>query len=205
MRTELDACRIGTKASLRDAINAIDRGGVRIALMVDGEGRLVATLTDGDIRRSLLRGMDLASSARYPNHWSLQHDRIGRNNKQSSLNAAHGAAQIESCGQVCIERHDLLQKLFREALIRSLECIELLATQALAMSIMVIPRRASLPRRVFRHLALLVRSHKKGLLLLRFHAVMYCEAPADPQDRALDTVEHLINLLNNPDLMNSDG
>jgi len=63
MRTELDACSIGTEASLRDAINAIDRGGVRIALMVDGEGCLVGTLTDGDIRRCLLRGMDLASPA----------------------------------------------------------------------------------------------------------------------------------------------
>ncbi|MBD2548395.1 hypothetical protein H6G65_02095 [Microcystis elabens FACHB-917] len=50
MRTQLDACRIATGASLREGINAIDRGGVRIALMVDGEGRLVGTLTDGDIR-----------------------------------------------------------------------------------------------------------------------------------------------------------
>ena len=63
MRTQLDACSIATGASLRDAINAIDRGGVRIALMVDGEGRLVGTLTDGDIRRCLLRGLDLASPA----------------------------------------------------------------------------------------------------------------------------------------------
>ena len=63
MRTQLDACSIATEASLRDAINAIDRGGVRIALMVDGEGRLVGTLTDGDIRRCLLRGMELASPA----------------------------------------------------------------------------------------------------------------------------------------------
>ena len=45
MRTQLDACSIATGASLRDAINAIDRGGVQIALMVDGEGRLVGTLT----------------------------------------------------------------------------------------------------------------------------------------------------------------
>jgi dTDP-glucose pyrophosphorylase len=63
MRTQLDGCCIGVNASLRDAINAIDRGGVRIALMVDIERRLVGTLTDGDIRRCLLRGMDLGSAA----------------------------------------------------------------------------------------------------------------------------------------------
>jgi hypothetical protein len=63
MRTQLDACCITTDPSIRDAISAIDRGGVRIALMVDGEGRLVVTLTDGDIPRCLLRGMDLDSPA----------------------------------------------------------------------------------------------------------------------------------------------
>ena len=62
-RTQLCACCIAIGASLREAINAIDRGGVRIALMVDGDGRLVGTLTDGDIRRCLLRGLDLSSPA----------------------------------------------------------------------------------------------------------------------------------------------
>ena len=63
MRTQLDACCIGTDSSLRDAISAIDRGGVRIALMLDENGRLVGTLTDGDIRRRLLGGMDLDGPA----------------------------------------------------------------------------------------------------------------------------------------------
>lgn len=63
MRTQLTDCVIGTDATLRAAIDAIDRGGARIALMVDGEGRLIGTLTDGDIRRSLLRGLDLTGPA----------------------------------------------------------------------------------------------------------------------------------------------
>jgi dTDP-glucose pyrophosphorylase/CBS domain-containing protein len=63
MRTQLDAFCIAEDASLRDAINAIDRGRARIALVLDGDGRLVGTLTDGDIRRCLLQGVDLDTPA----------------------------------------------------------------------------------------------------------------------------------------------
>ena len=63
MRTQLDACCIRIEATLREAIAAIDRGGLRIALMVDCDGRLVGTLTDGDIRRCLVRGMNLDTPA----------------------------------------------------------------------------------------------------------------------------------------------
>ena len=42
-------------ASLRDAMEVIDAAGSEIALVVDVDGRLLATLTDGDIRRALLR------------------------------------------------------------------------------------------------------------------------------------------------------
>lgn len=63
MRTKLDVCSITAESTLKDAINAINQGGVRIALMVDRERRLIGTLTDGDIRRCLLRGMDLTSFA----------------------------------------------------------------------------------------------------------------------------------------------
>jgi dTDP-glucose pyrophosphorylase len=46
--------------SIRRAIEVIDRSGLQIALVVDADGRLVATVTDGDVRRGLLRGVDLA-------------------------------------------------------------------------------------------------------------------------------------------------
>jgi dTDP-glucose pyrophosphorylase len=38
---------------------AIDRGARQIALVVDDDGRLVGVLTDGDVRRALLRGVHL--------------------------------------------------------------------------------------------------------------------------------------------------
>jgi dTDP-glucose pyrophosphorylase len=63
MRKQLDPLCISTQACLRDAINAIDKGASKIALMVDGAGLLIGTLTDGDIRRALLSGMDLSSPA----------------------------------------------------------------------------------------------------------------------------------------------
>jgi dTDP-glucose pyrophosphorylase len=46
--------------SIRDAVVCIDRSAVGIALVVDRERRLVATITDGDIRRALLAGIDFA-------------------------------------------------------------------------------------------------------------------------------------------------
>lgn len=45
--------------TLRKAMEAIDRGGAEIALLVDSENRLVGTVSDGDIRRALLQGVGL--------------------------------------------------------------------------------------------------------------------------------------------------
>ena len=49
------------EASLRQAIQVLNDAALRIALVVDPAGSLVGTLTDGDIRRGLLRGLDLDS------------------------------------------------------------------------------------------------------------------------------------------------
>lgn len=48
---------ISQNTSIKDSITVIDNGGVRIVLIVDEEGRLVGTLTDGDIRRAILRNV----------------------------------------------------------------------------------------------------------------------------------------------------
>ena len=50
---------IGPDATVRAAIEAIDRSGRQIALVVDEDGHLLATVTDGDVRRGILRGVDL--------------------------------------------------------------------------------------------------------------------------------------------------
>jgi dTDP-4-amino-4,6-dideoxygalactose transaminase len=44
------------QASFRDAMRVIDNGGIGLALVVDADGKLERTLTDGDVRRALLAG-----------------------------------------------------------------------------------------------------------------------------------------------------
>jgi len=51
--------RIAPDRSIRDAIRTIDEGAIRIALVVDIGNRLLGTVTDGDIRRGILRGVAL--------------------------------------------------------------------------------------------------------------------------------------------------
>lgn len=50
------------EATLRQAIRNLDETALQIALVESPEGILVGTLTDGDIRRGLLRGLDMNSS-----------------------------------------------------------------------------------------------------------------------------------------------
>lgn len=50
--------------TVRTALGVIDRGAKQIALVVDDDGRLVGTLTDGDVRRSLLAGRSLETAVR---------------------------------------------------------------------------------------------------------------------------------------------
>jgi dTDP-glucose pyrophosphorylase len=53
---------IGPDTTLREALAAIDKAGCQIVLVVDAQRRLLGTLSDGDARRSLLRGIGLGDS-----------------------------------------------------------------------------------------------------------------------------------------------
>jgi dTDP-glucose pyrophosphorylase/CBS domain-containing protein len=46
-------------ATVRDAIAALERGAVGITLVIDRDNRLLGTVTDGDIRRAILRNVPL--------------------------------------------------------------------------------------------------------------------------------------------------
>ena len=50
---------ISKDASIHDAISTIDTGSYKIALVVDDHNHLIGTITDGDIRRGILRGVSL--------------------------------------------------------------------------------------------------------------------------------------------------
>lgn len=55
----LAASLVAEDGSIRDAMEAVDRGANGITLAVDAGGRLVGVATDGDLRRALLSGADL--------------------------------------------------------------------------------------------------------------------------------------------------
>lgn len=54
---------IGSDATFRNALESIDATGAGIALVVDGDRRLLGALSDGDIRRALIRGAALEDRA----------------------------------------------------------------------------------------------------------------------------------------------
>jgi dTDP-glucose pyrophosphorylase len=63
MQNPLHDLFVSPSVTLVEAMRAIDLGAAQIALVVDDQKRLLGTLTDGDIRRGLLRGAPLDSPA----------------------------------------------------------------------------------------------------------------------------------------------
>ncbi|MFK7800621.1 MAG: nucleotidyltransferase family protein [Anaerolineae bacterium] len=49
--------KVSATSSIRDVMNTIDKGSIGIALLIDDDQRLIATITDGDIRRAVLSGL----------------------------------------------------------------------------------------------------------------------------------------------------
>ncbi|MEO6775186.1 MAG: nucleotidyltransferase family protein [Kofleriaceae bacterium] len=60
-RQRLLEATVLSSATVREAMQCLDRSGLLIALVVDDAQRLVGILTDGDIRRALLAGAALAA------------------------------------------------------------------------------------------------------------------------------------------------
>src|SRR6266436_6241588 len=54
-----DSCTLALGASLRAVLETMTRSGKQIALVVDADGRLAGVVTDGDVRRAMLRGASL--------------------------------------------------------------------------------------------------------------------------------------------------
>ena len=59
-------------SNIRQVISNLDKVAIKIVLVVDESGKLVGTISDGDIRRGLLKGMNLSDSiSEVINHNSL--------------------------------------------------------------------------------------------------------------------------------------
>lgn len=53
---------LGTNSTIKEALEIIDSGAMKIALVLDGDNKLLGTISDGDIRRGLLNGLTLTDS-----------------------------------------------------------------------------------------------------------------------------------------------
>ncbi len=60
---DIDSLLVKPNTPIRDVMACIDRNAKGIALVVDDNGHLIATVTDGDVRRAILAGLDLDLSA----------------------------------------------------------------------------------------------------------------------------------------------
>jgi dTDP-glucose pyrophosphorylase len=61
MVKKIDQCQVALDARLVDAMRSLEGSGLEIALVMGDKGRLIGTMTDGDIRRALLKGATLES------------------------------------------------------------------------------------------------------------------------------------------------
>ncbi len=58
----LEACIIAPQSTIRSALQAIDDGAIGVSIACDRDRRFVGIMTDGDVRRALLRGASLDTS-----------------------------------------------------------------------------------------------------------------------------------------------
>ncbi|AOP33679.1 nucleotidyl transferase [Leptospira tipperaryensis] len=61
MTTAWHSALLPFKSTIQDVIRNLDDSALQIALIISEDGLLIGTITDGDIRRGLLRGLDLNS------------------------------------------------------------------------------------------------------------------------------------------------
>jgi arabinose-5-phosphate isomerase len=59
MRVGEDAPRVGRRATVMDAVVEMSRGRMGMTAVVDEAGGVIGIFTDGDLRRTLERGLDL--------------------------------------------------------------------------------------------------------------------------------------------------
>ncbi len=58
---QVETVALRPDSTIKEALETIDRGAIKLAVVTDEEGRLLGTITDGDIRRAILAGKTLDS------------------------------------------------------------------------------------------------------------------------------------------------
>ena len=57
----IEKIKITIDATIKQALKIISDGAIQIAIVIDKKGKLLGTLTDGDIRRGFLKGLNINS------------------------------------------------------------------------------------------------------------------------------------------------
>lgn len=70
MKNNIDKLLVYKNDSIKDALKKLDLGAKGIVLLVDDEKKLLATITDGDIRRGILNGISLDESVEKIAHYN---------------------------------------------------------------------------------------------------------------------------------------
>jgi len=69
MKEKIKKITVNSTSTIRTVLQAIDRGALGVALLVEsGSKKFVGLITDGDVRRALLKGLGLESSASRIDH-----------------------------------------------------------------------------------------------------------------------------------------
>ncbi len=107
--------QIYESTSIEKAIEIIDKGGVRGAIVTDQDSFLKGTLTDGDIRRGIIRGVNLKSDVREimnPTPITIQSEKVALAHK---LMNEKGLLQIP----VVNESNQVLKVIFHESVLEN--------------------------------------------------------------------------------------
>jgi len=95
MKFNINELFINQENHLFDALKIINEKEIQIVLVVDNEHRLIGTITDGDIRRGLLRGLTLNSSVDEVTNKNFHYIKLGENpNKANAIMSKYGINQV---------------------------------------------------------------------------------------------------------------
>lgn len=61
MHREIEQFSVGLSHSIQSVLGKLDKSGLGIVLVIDNEGHLLGTITDGDVRRALLAKLELTT------------------------------------------------------------------------------------------------------------------------------------------------
>jgi dTDP-glucose pyrophosphorylase len=89
----IDKVTLNTSNSIKKAMEIIDTSKIKIALVVDDSKRLIGTITDGDIRRAILKGIALSNSVKDTMNRNFIYAEVGESREKilqlAKLNQIH--------------------------------------------------------------------------------------------------------------------